>query len=151
MGQQIPRCGALLPNGGKCRESPVLHPRYHPDLFDRYHPSGRCARHGGASTGPRTPEGKARVAATLREAHAAAARAAGMRRPPTELSATVAKFLELVTWKAAIYATGLSRRQLERLGDGRFCSPEEIAEMTDALRDTDKLAERIMRARRGET
>jgi hypothetical protein len=34
---------------------------------------GRCRRHGGCSTGPRTPEGKARSSANLKNARRAAA------------------------------------------------------------------------------
>ena len=38
-----PRCGARTRQGRKCR-APAMH-------------NGRCRMHGGASTGPRTPEG----------------------------------------------------------------------------------------------
>jgi hypothetical protein len=48
-----PRCGAKTRAGGQCRAPAV--------------PDGRrCRMHGGLSTGPRTPEGKARVAAAQR-------------------------------------------------------------------------------------
>ncbi|OYY88342.1 MAG: hypothetical protein B7Y61_02830 [Rhizobiales bacterium 35-66-30] len=43
-----PTCGATTRNGGKCK----LHVL--PGKF-------RCRMHGGLSTGPRTPEGKARI------------------------------------------------------------------------------------------
>ena len=43
-----PRCGARTRCGGSCRQ-PAMH-------------NGRCRMHGGLSTGPRTPEGRARCA-----------------------------------------------------------------------------------------
>jgi hypothetical protein len=51
------KCGAKTKAGTPCRRKGVP-------------PSWRCVKHGGASTGPRTPEGKARALAAL----AAAAR-----------------------------------------------------------------------------
>lgn len=42
-----PRCGARTRAGGAC-QSPAM-------------PNGRCRMHGGASTGPRTPEGLKRM------------------------------------------------------------------------------------------
>lgn len=47
------RCGARTRRGTACKRT---------DL----HPNGRCKYHGGCSTGPRTPEGKARSMANLR-------------------------------------------------------------------------------------
>jgi hypothetical protein len=44
-----PRCGAKTRTGCPCR-SPAM-------------TNGRCRMHGGASTGPRTPEGRARISA----------------------------------------------------------------------------------------
>ncbi len=41
----LEQCGAKLPNGRTCTKEPVG-------------PSGRCAQHGGLSTGPKTQEGK---------------------------------------------------------------------------------------------
>lgn len=46
-------CGAKRVHGGACR-STVLYP------------GGRCWKHGGASTGARTPEGKAKARASTR-------------------------------------------------------------------------------------
>lgn len=42
-----PRCGARTRAGGAC-QAPAM-------------PNGRCRMHGGASTGPRTPEGLKRM------------------------------------------------------------------------------------------
>jgi hypothetical protein len=48
------RCGARTRTGRPCKRLPV--------------PGGkRCPNHGGRSTGPRTPEGRARIAAAQRE------------------------------------------------------------------------------------
>ena len=44
------RCGAKTRSGAPCAKYPIAGKR-------------RCRLHGGASTGPRTPEGKARIAA----------------------------------------------------------------------------------------
>jgi hypothetical protein len=150
-GQTIPRCGARLPDGENCREPPALHPSYDPRWRDQYHPSGRCARHGGSSTGPRTPEGKAAVSAAARLAWEEAHRAEGKRRPPETLRARVAAFLEATTWQEAMEITGLSRRQLERLEDGRFCASDEIAGVTAALRDPAALVKEIRAMRRSRT
>jgi hypothetical protein len=47
------RCGARTRTGAACERKPILG-------------KARCACHGGASTGPRTPEGRARSLAALR-------------------------------------------------------------------------------------
>ena len=47
-----PRCAAKTRLGGRCKARPVR-------------ASGRCKWHGGCSTGPRTAEGKAKVALNL--------------------------------------------------------------------------------------
>jgi hypothetical protein len=58
-----PRCGARTRAGGCCRQPAMK--------------NGRCRMHGGLSTGPRTPEGRARCAAarTIHGGYNAAARA----------------------------------------------------------------------------
>lgn len=43
-------CGARLPDGEKCGRAPL-------------DGKARCRLHGGASTGPKTPEGRRRIAA----------------------------------------------------------------------------------------
>ena len=53
--QLRPRCSARTASGIPCRAQALK-------------PSGRCFRHGGLSTGPKTPEGKARQRAAAREA-----------------------------------------------------------------------------------
>lgn len=55
-----PKCGAKCRDGHACRA---------PAVWDKQRNcprNGRCKLHGGKSTGPRTPEGKARIAATQR-------------------------------------------------------------------------------------
>jgi hypothetical protein len=47
-----PTCGALTRRGTPCQCKPLK-------------PGGRCGLHGGLSTGPKTPEGKARSARNL--------------------------------------------------------------------------------------
>jgi len=46
-------CGAKCRDGHACRNT-------------RIYPNGRCKNHGGLSTGPRSAEGKAKVAENLR-------------------------------------------------------------------------------------
>ncbi|WP_081442710.1 HGGxSTG domain-containing protein [Allochromatium vinosum] len=53
-------CGARTRAGGRCKRR---------DLYA----SGRCALHGGKSTGPRTPEGKDAARENLKKARAALA------------------------------------------------------------------------------
>ena len=55
-----PRCGAKTRSGRPCMA---------PAVWDHQHKrprNGRCRIHGGLSTGPRTAEGKARIAEALR-------------------------------------------------------------------------------------
>ena len=58
--RQWSKCGARCRDGHPCRAPPVRDPE------TGYNRNGRCRMHRGASTGPRTPEGKARVAAAAR-------------------------------------------------------------------------------------
>ena len=54
------RCGARTRSGAPC-QAPAVWDR------ERNRPrNGRCRMHGGLSTGPRTPEGRARALANLR-------------------------------------------------------------------------------------
>lgn len=54
LAQRLSTCGAKTRYGRPCRK--------HPATFA----NKRCELHGGLSTGPRTPEGKARIAAAQR-------------------------------------------------------------------------------------
>jgi hypothetical protein len=54
------RCGAGCRDGHSCQATPYW-PKGAPTARN-----GRCRMHGGLSTGPRTPEGKARVAEAAR-------------------------------------------------------------------------------------
>ncbi len=56
-----PKCGAKCRDGHACRAPTVWD-----KLRDRPR-NGRCRNHGGLSTGPRTAEGKARIAMAQRE------------------------------------------------------------------------------------
>jgi len=56
-----PRCGARTRRGTSCARQALR--------------NGRCPNHGGLSTGPRTPEGRARISAAMRERHARRRRA----------------------------------------------------------------------------
>ncbi len=59
----LPRCGARTKTrGGRpCRASPVLDPYWGETR------NGRCKLHGGLSTGPRTAEGRMRIAEAQRK------------------------------------------------------------------------------------
>lgn len=56
-----PQCGAKCRDGHACRAPAVW------DKQQNCPRNGRCKLHGGKSTGPRTPEGKARIAEAQRE------------------------------------------------------------------------------------
>lgn len=69
-----PRCGACTRAGHPCQAPAVWDERRNRPV------NGRCRLHGGRSTGPRTPEGRAKIAAAARVmmlARHAARRAAG--------------------------------------------------------------------------
>jgi hypothetical protein len=75
--QQRPKCGARTRSGQPCQALPVW------DKVKDRPRNGRCRLHGGLSTGPRTPEGRARVAATLARTRE---RRAAERRPEKGMS-----------------------------------------------------------------
>jgi hypothetical protein len=58
--EERPRCGARTRAGGQCQALAVL------DASSTHARNGRCRMHGGASSGPKTAEGKARVAEAAR-------------------------------------------------------------------------------------
>ena len=60
-----PQCGARCRDGHPCAASAVW------CAATRRPRNGRCRMHGGLSTGPRTPDGRARVAAATRAANVA--------------------------------------------------------------------------------
>jgi transposase-like protein len=70
------RCEAQTRSSGPCRSRPVAGRR-------------RCRMHGGASTGPRTPEGRRRVGEATRARYIAAALADGWLLPSTALQEAV--------------------------------------------------------------
>ena len=129
LGAAVPRCGAWTRSGGRCAEPPALHPE-NPGFFVS---CGRCHAHGGRSTGPRSAEGKAAVAAAARRLWNAVFAAEGKVRPSEDLRRRAAAFLESRTWRAAMAATGLSRRALERIERGVFCDEAELAAVKAAL------------------
>ena len=55
------QCGAKTRVGGKCKAAPVW------DKTNNKPKNGRCRMHGGLSTGARTPEGKRRSLANLKQ------------------------------------------------------------------------------------
>ena len=90
-----PRCGAKTRLGCPCK-SPAM-------------ANGRCRMHGGASTGPNTAEGKARIAAALAlrgspEARASQARVTATIRRGKVLAATVDAGLKLEALAAPLRA-----------------------------------------------
>jgi len=55
-----PQCGAKTRAGRRCRATPVW------DKENNRPRNGRCRMHGGLSTGPKTPEGKAKALSNLK-------------------------------------------------------------------------------------
>ena len=56
-----PQCGAKTRAGGRCKATPVWNKETDSPV------NGRCRMHGGLSTGARTPEGKKRALANLKQ------------------------------------------------------------------------------------
>ncbi len=54
--RERPRCGARCRDGGSCKAPPVWDKRLDRPV------NGRCRMHGGLSTGPKTEEGRRRIA-----------------------------------------------------------------------------------------
>ncbi len=81
--QAAPRCGARTRSGRLCR-SPAMH-------------NGRCRMHGGASTGPRTAEGLARIAAARTRHGLYGAEMREVRRWAAELRLEAREMLDELT------------------------------------------------------
>ena len=58
--RERPRCGAKCRDGGRCQAPPVWYRRRDKPV------NGRCRMHGGLSTGPKTEEGRQRIAESNR-------------------------------------------------------------------------------------
>ncbi len=58
--RERPCCGARRRDGGRCQASPVWDSRRDRPV------NGRCRMHGGLSTGPKTEEGRRRIAESNR-------------------------------------------------------------------------------------
>src|SRR5829696_1349406 len=58
--RERPRCGATCCDGSPCQAPPVWDKRLGRPV------NGRCRMHGGLSTGPKTPEGRRRIAESNR-------------------------------------------------------------------------------------
>jgi len=129
LGAPVPRCGARTRTRERCQAPPALHPRS-PNHFVV---SGRCREHGGVSTGPRTPEGKAVISTAARRRWAAVFEAEGKIRPSEALCARVAAFLDARTWEQAMRETRLSRRTLLRIERGGYCEESELIAMPRVL------------------
>ena len=82
--QHCPRCGARTRSrpGGTCRQ-PAM-------------PNGRCRMHGGCSTGPRTPEGMARLRAARTIHGGRSAEARELRAMIRELKVGAKRLCEVV-------------------------------------------------------
>ena len=111
-------------------------------------PNGRCRVHGGASTGPRTAEGKARVVAAMVEGrrkmierlHAEGKRAPGGRKPKT---ASNERERELVAEKAG-------RRKQAAEANRIRASAREAGEISPRAR-LHQIAREVVRARERES
>ena len=76
--RERPRCGAKCRDGSPCEAPPVWDKR-------RDHPvNGRCRMHGGLSTGPKTEEGRRRIAESNRDRATRAAEKRGNGKEVTQ-------------------------------------------------------------------
>ncbi len=112
-----PRCGART----RCRRLVTF-------------PGERCRLHGGASTGPRTPEGLARLSELAHAAYVARALAAGWVFPPEGMRAAVVDLEQRLKSRNATAARlGLTWAGVRRVVEGRPIRPEELERIARAL------------------
>jgi hypothetical protein len=117
------RCGAKTPARTRCMELPV------PGRT-------RCRLHGGASTGPKTPEGRRCLALAGRERYIAVALADGWVKASDELRRRLESLKESLrgSHNATATALGVSRHAVRRVLTGLPSSPEELHLVERALR-----------------
>jgi hypothetical protein len=90
-----PRCGAKTRNGTPC-QSPAM-------------PNGRCRMHGGASTGPRTPEGLERCRAARLKHGRYSAEAVARRRAGRQAIREIRALLRSIDTTEADMADAIDR------------------------------------------
>mgnify|MGYP001592830945 FL=1 len=115
--QKDERCGARTRAGGQCASRPV-------------NGKARCRMHGGASTGPRTPQGRRRIGEGARARYIAAALADGWVTAAPELRAAVAEFkLALGTHNGTANALGVTGHDLRRVLVGLPGRPQTLRQL----------------------
>ena len=115
-----PRCGARARSGAPCR-APVM-------------ANGRCRMHGGTSTGPRTPEGMARMTAA-RTTHGMYGMSSAPRRAQQRYVRTLtarSRLLATATWLRAYLPPEMAAR-LEQ-GPPELASPMHPSQVAFAMR-----------------
>jgi hypothetical protein len=116
-------CGARTRAGHPCRSQPMTG-------------RNRCRMHGGASTGPRTPEGRKRLGDLARARYIAAALATGWAfASPASKDAVVAlKYSFAGMHNTTAKALGVAAHAVRRVVTGLPLHPEELSQIEAALR-----------------
>lgn len=109
------RCGAKTRHGSNCARFPAAG-------------RARCRLHGGASTGPRTPEGRQRVGDAARARYVAASIADGWAILPEHETRLVKRLLERLrnSRNGTAQALGITPHGLRRILTGLPLRPQEF-------------------------
>lgn len=121
------RCGAKTRHGSTCARCPAAG-------------RTRCRLHGGASTGPRTPEGRRRVGDAARARYVAASLADGWVILPEHQTHLVNRLLERLrnSRNRTAQVLGITSHGLRRVLTGLPLRPEEFGTVRAALVGADR-------------
>lgn len=117
------RCGAKTRRGSSCARFPAQG-------------RARCRLHGGASTGPKTPEGRQRISNFMRERYVRAALADGWRLLEESLRVRIRRLMHALRGSKNATATtlGITNHGLRRALTPLPLRPEEYEAIHRALR-----------------